>query len=182
MHLDPFYIQVLPQLTKTGSNECVKGVLPVTSIDIGFRHFDAALGIAYDINLSNTSEAILLSGVATANLITNCDRCLENTELYISGEIQGYYLFKPVETPGDEKLEVYELVDARGRIDISPPVLAAIVYELSPVTLCRPDCEGIGNQNSPGIGDFDSSNRALEVDEINTGSPFAILKDYPFEK
>ena len=182
MHLDPLNIRVLPRLTHTGSTEHISGVLPLTSIDIGFRHFGVAEGIAYDASLLNTSEAILLSGTATASLSTNCDRCLESTELKVSGEIQGYYLFEPLEKPGEEKLEVYELVDSSGRIDIAPPLLAAIVYELPPVTLCSADCEGLAVPESPEELATESADEALETDGINPESPFAALKDYPFDE
>jgi len=182
MQLDPLYIQVLPRLTNTGSNEHAQGTMPLTSINIGFRHFQVAEGIGYDINLTNTSEAILLSGTATASLTTSCDRCLESASLSISGEIQGYYLFEPLEKPGEEKLEVYELVDSSGRIDIAPPLLAAIVYELPPVTLCSADCEGLAVPESPEELATESADEALETDGINPESPFAALKDYPFDE
>jgi len=184
MHLDPLYIQVLPRLTNTGSSEYAQGVLPLTNIDIGYRHFTVAEGISYDVSLLNTSEAILLSGTATASITADCDRCLETTELHLSGEVQGYYLFDPEETPGEEQLEIYESVDTRGRVDIAPPVLAAIVFELPSVTLCRPDCEGIPLQGSesPDADGKDKEDAGLEADGIRPESPFAALKDFKFEE
>ncbi|MCL2530366.1 MAG: DUF177 domain-containing protein [Coriobacteriia bacterium] len=182
MQLDPLYIQVLPRLTNTGSNEHAEGALPLTSIEIGFRHFQVAEGIGYDINLTNTSEAILLSGTATANLSASCDRCLESTEISLTGEIQGYYLFEPLEEPGDDKLETYEMVDSSGRIDIAPPLLAAIVYELPPVTLCRADCEGLISEAPLGAPVAESAKVDPATDGINPESPFAALKDYPFDE
>ena len=182
MHLDPLYIQVLPKLTNTGSSERVQGLLPLTSIDVGFRHFDVAEGIGYDALLTNTSEAILLNGTATASLSTNCDRCLEKAELNLSGEIQGYYLFEPLEAPEEGKLEAYELVDPAGRIDIAPPVLAAIVYELPPVALCKPDCQGLLDQNPLSSQTAPVEESELESEVINPLSPFAALKDFPFEE
>jgi len=188
MHLDPLYIQVLPRLLNTGSSEHIEGDLSITRIDVGFRHFDVPEGIVYDANLVNTSEAILLSGTASAELVTSCDRCLEATKLNISGEIQGYYLLEPAPEPDGEKLEVYELVDSRGRIDIAPPILAAVVYELAPVTLCKPDCEGVisldgeDSQGSPALSTADGGDSVPKTDDINPESPFAALRDYRFDE
>jgi len=182
MHLDPLYIQVLPKLTNTGSSERVQGVFPLASIEVGFRRFEVTGDISYDARLTNTSEAILLDGTATARLASTCDRCLEKTELSISGEIQGYYLFEPIEVPEDEKPEVYELVDTAGRIDIAPPVLAAIVYELPLVTLCKPDCEGLAPEGAQVVRPADNEESELEASGMNPESPFAALKDFPFEE
>jgi len=182
MHLDPLYIQVLPKLTNTGSSERAQGVLPIANIEVGFRRFEVAEYIGYDVRLTNTSEAILLDGKATTRLISTCDRCLERTELSISGDIQGYYLFEPIEAREDGKLEVYEMVDTAGRIDIAPPVLAAIVYELPLVTLCRPDCEGLAPQDIRVVCAADDEESELEADTVNPESPFAALKDFPFEE
>ena len=172
MELKPLYIKVLPKLNETGSCDKVQGVMPLASIDVGFRHFTVSEGIAYDVSLVNTSEAVLVSGKATALLATPCDRCLEDTELSLSGEIQGYYLFDPIDAPGTEQLEVYEMVDTEGRIDLAPPILAAIVYELPPVTHCRSDCEGIPLE---AIEDADPVG-------IEKENPFAALKDFKFDQ
>ena len=183
MYLDPLYIQVLPRLANTGSTLELQGVLPIKSIDIGFRHFDVPGGINYDVNLFNTSEAVLLSGTAAASLSTNCDRCLEHTELSLAGEVQGYYLFDPSHTPGEEQLESYESVDREGHIDIAPPILAAIVYELPTVTLCKPDCEGILLRLVQSPDPAEAVEEGIEgEDGIDPESPFAALKDYRFEE
>ncbi|MDR2035552.1 MAG: DUF177 domain-containing protein [Coriobacteriales bacterium] len=178
MNLDPLYLQVLPRLANTGSAEQARGVLTLASIDVGHRHFDVPQGIVYDADLVNTSEAILLSGTASAVLHTKCDRCLEDTQLSITGEIQGYYLFDTTHAPGEEKLEAYEVVDPSGRIDIAPPVLASIVFELPTVTLCREDCEGVSAQPSPSSAGEESAEVSGEgADGYNPESPFAALKD-----
>ncbi len=182
MHLDPLYIQVLPQLRDTGNTEHTQGALDVSSIVIGHRHFDVPKGILYDANLVNTGEAVLLSGTATAELQTNCDRCLEPAQLNITGEIQGYFLFDKASVKDGESLEEYEEVDKKGRVDIAPPLLAAIVFEIPTVALCKPDCEGI-----EGVEVFDDSESSSDAEEHGTEegsppSPFAALKDFKFEE
>ena len=179
MDLDPLYRQVLPRLTNTGATDQAVGVLDVQSIDIGHRHFDVPEGIAYDVSLVNTGEAILLSGRATAALGTSCDRCLEPTQLSITGEVQGYFLFDPSSIKSGESLEEYEAVDSDGRVDLAPPILAAIVFELPTVTLCNPDCVGVTAPE-----DTDTVDDVQDEDEFDAEppSPFAALKDFKFDE
>jgi uncharacterized protein len=186
MQLDPLYIQVLPRLNETGSSESLSGVLPLESIAIGFRQFKVLEGISYEVQLSNTSEAILASGRASALLSTSCDRCLETCELKVSGEIEGYYLFEPSRADKEEKLELYEQVDETGRIDLAPPILAAIVFELPTVTLCKPDCGGVQeeleqNSDSSGPAGTAEPTESAESAEPAKENPFSALKDFKFE-
>ncbi|MDR1359107.1 MAG: YceD family protein [Coriobacteriales bacterium] len=171
MHLDPLFIQVLPQLRTLGSTQQAQGVLPVSSIDIGHRHFELPEGIAYEASLANTGEGVLLSGTASAELATSCDRCLEPAALQITGEIQGYFLFQKPRGERDQGLEEYEAVDAKGRIDIAPPILAAIVFEIPTVTLCQPDCDGGSTQAS-------AAEPPDDAPSSEAPSPFAALKDF----
>lgn len=182
MRLDPLYIQVLPRLAATGSSEHAQGVVSLESIDVGHRHFDVPEGISYDASMVNTGEAVLLSGTATATLTAPCDRCLEPTEFTLTGELQGYYLFEPDKLTDEEKLEVYESVDTDGRIDIAPPILAAIVFELPTVTLCSSDCKGVTDFDADTIRFFAEEESSDATDTINPASPFAALRDFKFEE
>ena len=176
MNLEPLFIQVLPYLSHTGATEHVQGVLELSDINIGHRHFVALEGIAYDANLINTGEALLLRGTASARLDTTCDRCLEPASLVLTGEIQGYYLFDPKKTKAEDGLEEYEEVDSDGRVDLAPPILAAIVFELPTVVICTPECKGISVVST---SDTDESETAAAEDPP---SPFAALKDYKFDE
>lgn len=186
MHLDSHYLSVLPKLMHTGSSEHIQGKLELQGIDIGSRHFDLLDGISYEASLINTGEAVLLSGTADAVLNTNCDRCLETTQLSIVGEIQGYYLFDASTIKEGESLEVYEEVDVKGRIDIAPPVLAAIVIELPAVVLCKPECSGVLTKTPENTLDkkqaiVSETTAQDNAEDIDPESPFALLKDFKFE-
>lgn len=183
MHLDALYVQVLPRLSHTGSSEHLNGVFNLPSIEVGTRHFDVPEGISYEIDLTNTSEAILLSGTATACLATRCDKCLEPATLALTGEVQGYFLFDASSADDGESLEVYEEVDRDGRIDIAAPLLAAIVVELPTVALCKPQCEGIEGielESIEATGLVEEADLSSQEDTPKE-SPFAALKDFKFE-
>ena len=176
MHLEPLLIQVLPRLAHTGSFDEVKGTLDLSSIDIGHRHFDVPEGISYDLLLTNTGEAVLLSGKAKAELKTKCDRCLEILNLDITGETQGYYLFDKASVKEGESREEYEEVDRKGRIDIAPVLLAAVVFEIPTVNFCKADCKGIEFEDPA------QEEQAESKVEEAPPSPFAALKDFKFEE
>lgn len=183
MHLEPLFIKVLPRLSKIGSTDQAQGVLDVRSIAIGHRKFEVPDGIAYEANLLNTGEAVLLSGVASASLETTCDRCLEPANIPLTGEIQGYFLLDKTSAAGGKSSEEHERVDDDGRIDLAPPILAAIVFELPTVNLCEADCAGISApasaSSAPCTSTTSENNIHSEVEK--PPSPFAGLKDFKFE-
>ena len=182
MQLDSLHIHVIPRLMHTGSSDLIQGVFELDTIDVGHRHFEVKNGITYEATLTNTGEAVLLSGTATAELVMACDRCLEATNLVVSGEIQGYFLFDKKSIKDGESLEVYELVDDKGRIDIAPPILAAIVIELPTVVLCTTDCVGIAAASGVAVTTEDALSEVENgEDEVNPLSPFAALKDLKFD-
>lgn len=176
MELTPLYIQVLPRLSRTGSIEHLEGVYEFSRIEIGSRCFDLS-GIDYNIDLTNTGEAVLLTGQASAELNTSCDRCLQPAKLDITGETQGYFLFEKESVEDTDGLEVHEEVDRDGRIDIAPALLAAIVIELPTVTLCRPECEGIAPAAEAGEQGAED-----KAEDTPPASPFAALKDFKFDE
>ena len=187
MYLDPLYIQVLPRLLNTRSMEEAQGILDLKSIDIGHRHFSLPEGISYDASLTNTGEAVLLMGQATAVLATECDRCLEPATLSITGELQGYFLFDKEKINEDEDLEEFEEVDKKGRVDIAPNILASIVFEIPTVALCGAECEGfeqvMSEEEAAAVEEAASEtqgNTSTEGDN-NPPHPFAALKDFKFE-
>jgi uncharacterized protein len=184
MELTPFEIKLLPNLTNTGASELRQDVYQLDSLDVGARHFELKGGIDYDVNFTNTGEAILLTGYAQAELESACDRCLESVVTVINGQVEGYYLLEePVGDPEDDSEGEFEFISKDGLIDLAPALLAAIVFELPAVVLCDPDCKGIcpecgANLN---IGRCDctkhESTTPPDQDDINPNSPFAQLKD-----
>lgn len=143
MHLEPLPIKVLNNLAHTGDSESYTGTLALTVLDVGSRHFEVPQGIDYTVTLTNTGEAILLSGNAQARLHSSCDRCLEDAQLTLEGTVEGYYLLNNRPAATAEMDGDCEKVDNSGSIDIAPQLVAAIVVELPARVLCSPQCPGI---------------------------------------
>lgn len=61
--------------------------------------------LTWEVTVSNTGGALLVTGIVTADAITSCVRCLEPAEYRLEGEVEGYYLIpdSDVELTEEEK-------------------------------------------------------------------------------
>jgi uncharacterized protein len=135
--------RLLPDLAALGSSAALSGNLAVQAFAKGARDFRAEGGIDYQLELTNTGGAVLLSGRASARLASACDRCLAEASLNINGDVEGYFVFDAqAEELKDAEAE-FALVGKDGVIDLAPFIQAAIIFELPQIVLCREDCAGI---------------------------------------
>ena len=143
MELEALPIKVRRKLAETGTRLEQNGNYPLSKLSLGRRELALANGIDYDVTLTNTGEAILLAGNATAIMLGKCERCLEDALFEIKGDVEGYYLFYPPSREAQKDDYSQGTVDSEGRVDIAPEIVAAIVVELPTVLLCSPDCPGV---------------------------------------
>jgi uncharacterized protein len=148
MDIEALAVKVRRKLAETGATLSLNDNYPLDRLTLGLREFNLQQGIDYAVTLTNTGEAVLLTGSASATLQGSCERCLEDAALDIDGEVEGYYLFAPA--PKEQLKDDYSQghMDAEGCVDIAPEIVAAIVVEIPPVLLCSEDCGGIDLQES----------------------------------
>ncbi|MCD8199488.1 MAG: DUF177 domain-containing protein [Coriobacteriaceae bacterium] len=172
--MEPLSISVLPQLQETGAYQALDGVLDCTDFEFAGDDFATPDGIAYDLQLSNTEDAILLRGTVKARLDGRCHRCLEPTSLEVEGEVEGYFLMGATEAPEDMEEDEFSVVDESGIIDITDNIMAGLVHEIPQTILCTPDCKGL----CPGCGaNLNTEPCTCPTDEVDPSNPFAVLKD-----
>lgn len=98
--------------------------------------------VQLDLRLESVTEGVYVSGTASAELVGECSRCLD--ELTDSIEVDVAELFAYPDSATDrttESDELPRLVD--DRIDVEPVVRDAIVLALPLAPLCTEDCPGL---------------------------------------
>lgn len=178
--MEPLIFPLDERLANPGDTWPVAGHLSESSYELGDHEFSLPGGIDYDVVLTNAGEGILATGLLRAHVRGTCDRCLEDAEFDVAGEVDGYYLFEEPEGLGEDEDEAdYELVSADRTIDLSGALLAALVMETPFVVLCREDCAGLcpvcgANLNEEDCGHMEQVEWQRERDRIES-SPFAAL-------
>jgi uncharacterized protein len=123
--------------------------------------------------LTNTGGDIWLTGVARAKGSSECARCLEEALFEVEGEVQGYFILNPDRQDKELSDDEFTAVDSDGVVDLAVPILAAIVYELPQVLLCKSDCAGL----CPVCGGNLNEQQCSCVEKLSSDSPFAVLSD-----
>lgn len=168
---------IYPELAELGGSRTLTGVLDEPSYNVGGMELQTPAGISYDLTLSNTGEAILLRGSASAAGTTECARCLEPATVDVEAEIQGYFLLNPEDiSEGYEEDEV-DVVNKKGDFDIAPNIMAAICYATPFVILCKDDCKGLCPTCGANLNEG-TCNCADQPDPLN---PFAALAGLSFD-
>ena len=176
----PLSIPIYPGLSQPGDNIIKTGVLQEEGYQLGPDVYTFEDGISYDISLTNTGEAILLSGTADTKAHTHCSRCLESVELDLHGEIEGYFLISR-ETQSDEGLDEdeYDYVSDDETVDIAPAILSGLILDMPMMPLCKPECLGLCPTCGKNLNEGSCDCTSQEPED--TGNPFSALKGYMFE-
>lgn len=170
------------KLENPGDNLPLQGKLDVASYEVGEKEYRLPEGIDYDIVLTNAGTGILATGLVRAHSVGTCDRCLEDAEFDIAGEIEEFYLFEEPEDP-EAYEDGYELVPEDRKLDISGALNDAVVMDTPFVVLCKEDCQGLcptcgANLNEGPCSCAEEAETSWVDDPEN---PFAALKNLKFD-
>jgi uncharacterized protein len=165
--------KLLPELAELGSSKLLSGKLPLDSLLKGSQdfRFDGG-GIDYQLELSNTGGGVLLQGTVAAKCSTECARCLEPAEYLLEGEVEGYYITNPSRADELYSDDEFVVIGTDGLVDLAVPILAAVVYELPMVVLCKEDCAGL----CPSCGTNLNVKDCGCLQRPDADHPFAVLK------
>ena len=178
--MQPILIPIDERLEGAGAALPVSGHIDEAGYSLGEHEFRLPNGIDYDLVLTNAGEGILASGMVRAHVVGACDRCLEDAEFDIASEVDEYFLFEePAEEDlADDEDEVdFSLVGDDNTVDLSEPIMAAILMETPFVVLCREDCRGLCPTCGADLNEGDCGCAAKRSEQAAKESPFAKLKD-----
>ena len=137
------HIEVPAQLFAPAESLSFAGTYNLPELVQGVDTYIFEHPLTWEVTVSNTGGALLVTGIVTADAVTSCVRCLEPAEYRLEGEVEGYYLIpdSDVELTEEEK-EEYELLGEDHIIDLSPLLVAALSLELPHTPLCDDECKG----------------------------------------
>ena len=115
------HIEVPAQLFAPAESLSFAGTYNLPELVQGVDTYTFEHPLTWEVTVSNTGGALLVTGIVTADAVTSCVRCLEPAEYRLEGEVEGYYLIpdSDVELIEEEK-EEYELLGEDHIIDLSP--------------------------------------------------------------
>ncbi len=131
-----FRIPVADLLRRPGASRAVRFEAPLADVRGPGAAVPSDRPIAVDLTFERVPEGLVVRGTITTRWDASCSRCLAAVGGEIEVAVGELYEREPLEG------ETYRLSDD-DVVDLEPLVRDALLLELPPVPLCRPDCRGL---------------------------------------
>lgn len=175
--MQPVIFQLDERLANPGDTLPIEGHLDEASYVLGQHEFALPEGIDYDLALTNAGEGILVTGMIRCRVVGTCDRCLDDAEFDIAGEVDEYYLFEEPEGEKDDDDDDidYALVLPDDTIDLACALDTSLIMETPFVVLCKPDCKGLCPVCGENLNEVDCGHAQQVEESRRPANPFAAL-------
>lgn len=90
--MEPLNIEVPAQLFAPAESLSFSGEYQLGQLEQGVDTYTFANPLSWEVSISNTGGALLVTGIVSGEAQTSCVRCLEPAEYSLEGEVEGYYL------------------------------------------------------------------------------------------
>lgn len=183
-------IKIPSELFAMAESSRFDGQLSLPLLTVGPDDYRFSEPVYWEVQVTNTGSAFLVTGKARGKGVCACARCLEDVEFSFEGDIEGFFLEDGAaaidfddeddDAPGDDE---FDILPADHIVNLEPLVRAALIVEAPQQPLCRDDCLGLcpncgANLNEgPCSCGGDSSLQDFE----KAANPFAALADFKFE-
>lgn len=186
-------IVIPPELFAPAESSSFEGEYLLPEFHAGPDVYRFADPLHYDVRITNTTGAFLVTGSVEGVGTTECARCLDEFQVPVSGSVEGYFISGAAggEDGEDEGLEEeeeleFDFLGPDNAIDLEPLLQAAILVELPLQPLCRPDCRGICQDCGMNLneGTCDCAQKRAERDAADeaASNPFAVLAQLEFSE
>lgn len=182
--MDAVKFEVPSELFVTTESSSFAGQLNLGTLEAGPDTYRFKKPIEWNVTVTNTGDALLVMGTANAVATVPCARCLDDFDVELNGEVEGYFLLsEDGPAPEDMDDDEFDVLGADKVLDLEPLIIAALLVEAPLVPLCREDCAGLCAQCGANLneGPCECSKHTEDdgVPRMSDGriSPFAALKD-----
>ena len=93
--MDAVKFEVPPELFVTAESSSFAGQLNLGTLEAGPDTYRFKKPIDWNVTVSNTGDALLVMGRAHALASVPCARCLDDFDVELDGEVEGYFLLSP---------------------------------------------------------------------------------------
>lgn len=180
--MDPLIIKVPDELFAAAESLSFSGTYSLSELKQGPDTYAFAHPLSYNVVVTNTGGALLVTGLVEGDAETECVRCLEPAQYNLEGEVEEYFLIPGGEAEiSDEERSEYEVLGEDHEIDLAPLLVAALSIEVPYTPLCDDDCKGL----CAGCGaNLNTETCTCEpVEEVEEKpNPFAVLKNLNFDE
>lgn len=172
-------IHIPPELFAPAESSHFEGTYDLPVLKAGPDLYSFAEPVSWQVDVTNTGDAFLVTGTVEASAATSCARCLERAEFPLYGEVEGYFLIGDAQAPEDMDDDEFDVLPEDNDIDMEPLIQAALLLEIPLVPLCQDECLGLCPTCGASLneGACDCEPPAEEEPE----NPFAVLKGLSFD-
>jgi uncharacterized protein len=175
------YLDLPEFLFETSAVGNFSGEVALPEITMGADIYRFQTPLHYNLVVTNTGGAFLVTGTVLAQAETACARCLSKVELELNAEVEAYFVLSASEEESNEDEEVeYENLEEGNKIDLTNLCQASLALSFPYIPLCSPDCAGLCPQCGANLNKETCNCVPSEDEPCN--NPFAVLKNYKFDE
>ena len=178
-------IQVPTELFEPAATMQFEGTWDMPIMKVGPDLYDFKGPVSWQVDVTNTGEALLVEGTCEVDARTACARCGEPAEVPLFGEVEGYFIIDGEATDTEDMdADEYDILPDDHRIDMAQLIQAALLLDIPVIPLCEDDCKGLCLKCGANLNEGPCSCQDdAEQEEVKVGAnnPFAVLKDYVLE-
>jgi uncharacterized protein len=170
-----YRVEVRTLLSTLSASRTVSGQLELSDVEMGEQVFHFEGPVSFEITLTNAGAGVVASGEVTGVASTPCVRCLCDTHLTVTAEVDGFYVLpsRANELPEEQD---FELIADDLSVDLEPAVTQSLIVELPYAPVHDEACKGI----CPVCG-ADRNVEECACEPASVPSPFDKLKDLRLE-
>ena len=183
-------IKIPAELFAQAESSSFEGEFEPKTLAVGPDDYSFSAPLPWQVEVTNTGAALLVSGSVRGQGVCACSRCLEDVTHSFEGTVEGYFLIASAQ--GDVQSESedfddydeddFEVLPEDHILDLAPLLEAALIVDAPAMPLCREDCAGLCPQCGANLNEGPCScgpDPAL-ADFERESNPFSALADFEF--
>lgn len=177
--MEPIKIHIPNELLEPAEVQEFTGQVDLGTIQMNGDSYAFSAPCTWRAEITNTGGALLVRGTAEAQGSCACARCLEDAQVDLVGDIEGYYVITSEGEDEDLEGDEFDVLPESHEIDIAPLIVAGLMLDAPAQPLCQEACAGLcptcgANLNEGACG-------CAPAEEAVEANPFAVLKDLKFD-
>ena len=114
--MGPVRIQLPSELFAPAENAHFEGAIDLPAMKAGPDLYTFCEPLRWQVDVTNTGDAFLVTGTVEGVAATSCARCLADFSFPVTGEVEGYFLIDPdAAAPDDMDADEFDVLPRRQR-------------------------------------------------------------------
>ena len=123
-------IHVPPELFAPAESSSFAGELALPELQAGPDTYHFAEPLHWEVLVTNTSDALLVAGTVRGRGTTECARCLDEFEIDVEGDVEGYFIIGDGARPDDMDEDEFDYLGEDEIIDQPVHDTGSLLYSL----------------------------------------------------